>query len=74
MRRVALVPLRLAIGAGMFAHGFAKLAHGHITEEGSDDLYGPGKFPKPKLPAAHQRVRTECWQLERHGGQERFKV
>ena len=24
----ALVPLRLAIGAGLFAHGFAKLAHG----------------------------------------------
>jgi putative oxidoreductase len=24
----ALVPLRVAIGAGLFAHGFAKLAHG----------------------------------------------
>lgn len=28
LERVALVPLRLAIGAGLFAHGFAKLAHG----------------------------------------------
>jgi putative oxidoreductase len=28
LERTALVPLRLAIGAGLFAHGYAKLAHG----------------------------------------------
>ena len=28
LERGALVPLRLAIGAGLFAHGFAKLSHG----------------------------------------------
>jgi len=27
-RIAALVPLRLAVGAGLFAHGFAKVAHG----------------------------------------------
>ncbi len=32
-------------------HALGKLAHGHITEEGVGNLYGPGHFPKPKLPA-----------------------
>jgi len=29
--------------------GLAKLAHGHIAEE--FDMYGPGRFPEPKLPS-----------------------